>query len=112
MILVDTNVLLDLVESDRAWADWSQYQLEAASLRGALAINAMVYTELSMAFSRIEQLDRAVADAGLEFLAIPREAVFLAGKALLDYRKRKGLRRGVLPDFSSVPMPRWPTCRC
>jgi predicted nucleic acid-binding protein len=99
MILVDTNVLLDVAESDPVWGDWSQHQLEAASLRGALAINAVVYTELSIAFDRIEQLDRAVADAGLDFLAIPREALFLAGKAFLDYRRRKGLRRGVLPDF-------------
>ena len=99
MILVDTNVLLDVVQSDPVWGDWSQHQLEATSLSGALAINAVVYAELSMAFERIEQLDRAVADAGLGLLALPREALFLAGKAFLDYRKRKGLRRGVLPDF-------------
>jgi len=99
VILVDTNVLLDVVQSDPVWGDWSQHQLEAASLSGALAINAVVYAELSMAFERIEQLDRAVADAGLDLLALPREALFLAGKAFLDYRKRKGLRRGVLPDF-------------
>ena len=99
MILVDTNVLLDVVEDDPVWADWSLQQLEAARLRGQLAINAVIYAELSMAYERIEELDRAVGIAGLEEVPIPREALFLAGKVFLRYRRRKGMKRGVLPDF-------------
>ena len=72
MILVDTNVLLDVVEDDPVWADWSLQQLEAARLRGQLAINAVIYAELSMAYERIEELDRAVGIAGLEEVPIPR----------------------------------------
>ena len=56
MILVDTNVLLDVVEDDPTWADWSQRQLDAASLRGPICINPVIYAELSMAFARIEEL--------------------------------------------------------
>ena len=66
MILVDTNVLLDVVEDDPTWADWSLRQLDAASLRGPICINPVIYAELSMAFARIEQLERVVADGGLE----------------------------------------------
>jgi len=99
VVLVDTNVLLDVVQDDPDWADWSMHQLSAASLRGALAINAVIYAELSMAYERIEDLERVVRQAGLEQVTIPREALFLAGKAFLQYGRRKGGRTGVLPDF-------------
>lgn len=99
MILVDTNVLLDLVTDDPNWADWSAAQLEAASLNGPLLINDTIYAELSVRYQRIEALDDFVAMAGLEFLAMPRAALFLAGKAFVQYRRAGGTRSGVLPDF-------------
>jgi predicted nucleic acid-binding protein len=99
VVLVDTNVLLDVVQDDPDWAEWSQQQLEAASLRGPLVINAVIFAELSMAYERIEDLDRVVRQAGLKELAVPREALFLAGKAFLQYRRRRGGKSGVLPDF-------------
>jgi len=99
VVLVDTNVLLDVVQDDPEWGDWSQQQLEAASLRGPLAINAVIYAELSMAYERIEDLDRVVRQTDLKEVAIPREALFLAGKAFLQYRRRRGGKSGVLPDF-------------
>ena len=59
MILVDTNVILDLIENHPVWADWSEQQLEAASLQGTLCINSVVYAELSIAFDAIEALAQA-----------------------------------------------------
>jgi predicted nucleic acid-binding protein len=99
MILVDTNVLLDVLEDDPQWADWSQGQLEAASLTDPLVINPVIYSELSMAFERIEELESALTEASLRLEEIPREALFLAGKAFLMYRRRQGTKAGVLPDF-------------
>ena len=99
MILVDTNVLLDVLQDDPKWAAWSEGQLESAALTDRLAINAVIYSELSMAFERIEELEQVVADAKLVVEPIPREALFLAGKVFLDYRRRKGSKQGVLPDF-------------
>lgn len=99
MILVDTNVLLDVLEDDPEWAEWSQRQLETVSLSDSLAINAVIYSELSMAFERIEDLEAVITEASLTLEPIPREALFLAGKAFLDYRRRRGTKQGVLPDF-------------
>lgn len=99
MILVDTNVLLDVVEDDPTWAAWSQQQLDAWSLRGELLINAVIYTELSMAFARIEELEAVLEEGAISAEPIPREALFLAGKAFLRYRRRKGTKTNVLPDF-------------
>lgn len=99
MILVDTNVLLDVLQDDPVWADWSQAQLESASLSGRLLINDIIYTELSIAFQRIEELEAVVAATRLKLEPLPREALFLAGKAFLSYRKSAGVRQQVLPDF-------------
>lgn len=99
MVLLDTNVLLDVVQDDPVWGEWSQGQLDAWAARDELGINAVIYAELSIAYARIEELEDAVHTAGLRFLEIPREALFLAGKAFLAYRKQGGTRTGVLPDF-------------
>ena len=105
MILVDTNVLLDLVTDDPLWAEWSQQQLDLASAQDQLAINDVVYAELSIGYARIEQLDAMILGAGLVNVAMPRPALFLAGKAFQRYRSAGGRKTGVLPDFSLVPTP-------
>jgi predicted nucleic acid-binding protein len=97
--LVDTNVLLDLVTNDPVWADWSIAQLEALSLVGPLLINDIVYAELAVRYDRIEDLDAFIEEAGLVVAAIPRPALFLAGKVFKQYRRAGGSRSGVLPDF-------------
>lgn len=99
MTLVDTNVLLDLVTNDPVWADWSIRQLDAAAVKGPLIINDVVYAELSVGFDRIEDLDDLLDEAGIAMEELPREALFLAGKAFRRYRTAGGTRSGVLPDF-------------
>lgn len=97
--LVDTNVLLDVFYDDPAWAGWSIEQLKRVSMRGALAINDVVYAELSVRFTTIESLDDAVARAGLRLFQMSRAALFLAGKAFARYRSGGGPRTSILPDF-------------
>jgi predicted nucleic acid-binding protein len=99
VILVDTNVLLDVLQDDPRWSEWSQAQLEAASLIDTLAINAVIYMELSIAWKKIEELEEVISEASLTVEPIPREALFLAGKVFLDYRRRQGPRHTLLPDF-------------
>ena len=99
MILVDTNVLLDVVSEHPQWADWSQQQLEAAALKRRLVINSVIYAELSIGFRRIEEVEAVLERAQIKVDEIPREALFLAGKAFQRYKSRGGTRTGVLPDF-------------
>ena len=111
MILVDTNVLLDVFEDDAEWSDWSQDRLETASVTDTLAINPVIYSELSIGFARIEELEAVIKEASLAFEDIPREALFLAGKAFLRYRRSRGIKRGVLPDFyigAHAAVMQWP----
>lgn len=97
--LVDTNVLLDLVTDHPEWSDWSLARLEEAALAGPILINDVIYAETSIRYSRIEDLDAMLAEARIELAAVPRTALFLAGKAFQHYRRAGGIRTGVSPDF-------------
>ncbi len=97
--LVDTNVLLDLITNDPNWADWSIQHLEAATLKGALAIDDVIYAELSVRFPTIEALDNFLEQARIVIAPTPRPALFLAGKVFQRDRKSGGGRTGVLQDF-------------
>jgi predicted nucleic acid-binding protein len=111
MILVDTNVLLDVLEDDSESATWSQAKLDAASATDTLAINPIIYSELSIAFARIEELEAVITEASLAVEPIPREALFLAGKAFLKYRRARGTKHSVLPDFyigAHAAVMQWP----
>lgn len=99
MLLVDTNVLVDVLENDPQWADWSIAQLRAQSKIHKLAINPIIYAELSLTFSTAEALDQTLDDLGLTLLEIPRPALFLAGKAFVKYRRQGGTKNNVLGDF-------------
>lgn len=98
-LLVDSNVILDLFLDDPEWADWSEAALSQHSIHSTLYINPIVYTEVSIGFDRIENLESALLKAGLKMLDIPKEALFLAGKAFLNYRRGKGTKKSPLPDF-------------
>jgi predicted nucleic acid-binding protein len=99
MIIVDTNILVDVVQNDPSWADWSVRQLLAQSQIHELVINQVIYAELSMMYESIDALEAAVATAELRLNALPRPALFLAGKAFLRYRRQGGTKQDVLPDF-------------
>jgi predicted nucleic acid-binding protein len=99
MTLIDSNVLLDLMTDDKRWADWSQAQLEQATTAGPLIVNNVIYAEISTRHSTVEAVDAMLRDLDIDLVAIPRTALFLAGKAYLRYRANGGVRTGVLSDF-------------
>ena len=98
-LLVDSNVILDIFLDDPDWADWSESALANYSVHTTLFINSIVYTEVSVGFEKIEELESALHKSGFQMLEIPKEALFLAGKAYLKYRAGKGIKRSPLPDF-------------
>ena len=98
-VLVDSSVILDVFLDDPEWGDWSEGVLSKLSGARSLFINPIIYTEISIGFERIEELEKAVAECGLKMVGIPKEALFLAGKAFFRYRKGKGKKVAPLPDF-------------
>lgn len=99
VLLVDSNVILDVLCDDPTWAQWSREQLRAQSLVHPLAINPVIYSEISIAFDSVSKLERSIDDLGLRVLEIPRPALFLAGKAFVQYRRRGGAKQSILADF-------------
>ena len=98
-VLVDSSVILDVFLDDPEWGDWSEALLTKLSATRSLLINPIIYAEISIGFERIEELEKAVLECGLKMVGIPKEALFLAGKAYFRYRKGKGKKVAPLPDF-------------
>lgn len=98
-VLVDSNVLLDVLTEDPRWFDGSAGQLARAADHRELAINPIIYAEISVGFERIEELEAALPSRFFRRLPLPWEAGFLAGKVFLSYRRKGGRRRSPLPDF-------------
>ena len=98
-MLVDSNVLLDLFTNDPDWAPWSREQLERAASRTQILINDVIYSEISIRFSSMRAADDALGRADIVLAAMPRQALFQAGKSYRRYRAIGGTKTGVLPDF-------------
>jgi predicted nucleic acid-binding protein len=98
-VLIDSNVILDVFLNDLKWADWSESRLEEYSNHTSLYINSIIYSEISIGFELIEDLESALRKGGFQLLEIPKEALFLAGKAYIKYKRKMGEKRTPLPDF-------------
>ena len=98
-VLIDANILLDVMTEDARWLPWSAEAIERAADRYRLVINPIIFAEVSMRYSRIEELDAALPKTMFDREAIPYEAAFLAAKSFLAYRRRGGTKRSPLPDF-------------
>ena len=97
-VLVDSNVILDIVNDDPVWGDWSDRQVTLFQPAGLL-INPMIYAELCARADSTAEVDALMIQLNLELQELSREALFLAAKAFLLYRKRGGTKTAPLPDF-------------
>jgi predicted nucleic acid-binding protein len=97
--LVDSNVLLDIFTEDPAWLEWSTHALAAAAESGPLYVNPIVYAEVSVRFTRVEDLENALPSREFRRSPLPWAAAFLAGKAFMAYRRNRGSASAPLPDF-------------
>lgn len=99
VILVDSSVILDILTEDGNWFAWSAKTLADCAKSNILAVNPIIYAEVSIRFEKMEELDAALPSTYFRRLPLPWEAAFLAGKRFLDYRRKGGQKRSPLPDF-------------
>jgi predicted nucleic acid-binding protein len=99
MTLIDSNVLIDVISKDPAWIDWSISQLNRKAADGPIYINDIIYSELAVKSDTEASLDEALRIIGTESCAMPKKALFLAGKVFGRYRAAGGTRASNLPDF-------------
>lgn len=99
MILVDSNVLLDIIKRDSNWFAWSTSALANALLQNTVLVNPLIYAELSIMYQTSAQLDQVLHVLGIGRAELPWEAAYLAGQAFVQYRRRGGGKSSPLPDF-------------
>jgi len=99
MVLVDSNVVLDIADKSSTWHERSLQTIEHLEFENNLMLNPVIYSEISIGYESIEDLSAFIVRCGFEFIILPKEALFLAGKAFVNYRKNKGTKTNVLPDF-------------
>ena len=111
-VLVNSNVLLDLMTEDTRWLSWSAEAVEKAADRFRLVINPVIYAEVSIRYSRIEDLEAALPKAMLDREAISYEAAFLAGKCFLLIGNEGERSDHRCRTFLSAPTRRLPGIGC
>jgi predicted nucleic acid-binding protein len=99
MIMIDSNVLLDLLDEDAEWHDWSAEAVAKAAARSSFVINPIIYAETSIRFTTPDEFEDAFPSEVFRREPLPFSAAFLAGKAHVAYKKRGGARVSPLPDF-------------
>jgi predicted nucleic acid-binding protein len=97
--LIDTNILLDVLEDRAPWSKWVRRQLELLAMEGDLVINQIVYAEASVPYQSMAAFDELISDDVLKREDLPWEAGLEAGKIHQLYRVGGGQKLSTLPDF-------------
>lgn len=101
MILIDSNVVIDILDRDPAWFDWSLASLESAAAAGPLAINPVVVAEAAPRFGNLQAFISAMKNLGVDHLPLDADAAFNAGAAFQRYRLTRPAiaPKAILADF-------------
>ena len=100
IFLIDTCIVTDLADPESAWFEWSATTLEQLDQKNnTFVINPIIYAECSVDFEKIEEVEALFDHLSFAIKAMPKEALFLASKAFLQYKKRKETKTNTLPDF-------------
>lgn len=103
MILIDSNILIDLFGVDQDWYDWSAQAAEDADAVDALAVNTISIAEVAPRLGSLAKFLRNLELINAQLVDLTPEAAFAAGEAFAQYRaRRRSVNAGtmsVLPDF-------------
>ncbi|MGH6897181.1 MAG: type II toxin-antitoxin system VapC family toxin [Geminicoccaceae bacterium] len=97
--IVDSNVILDVTQSDSRWSAWSAVAIERLLDEAVLVINPIIYAEVSIRYHTVDEVEGALPIDLYHREPLPYDAAFLAGKCFVAYRRRGGTRTSPLPDF-------------
>lgn len=108
-VFVDTNLLSDIIHADPQWEPWAEARV--LEYFGELLINPIIYAELACRAASVKEMEQVLAPFELEYLDLPKEALFLAEQAFVQYRQRGGNKIAPFPTFSLAPMPPRSICQ-
>ena len=98
MILVDSNVVLDVLEPGSPWREWSQGAF-ASALDRSMFVNPIVAAEVGTRFRSLEELDAALERLSLPVIEMSLHCAWLAGRAHLEWIRNGGRRGAMLADI-------------
>jgi predicted nucleic acid-binding protein len=101
LILVDSNILIDIINDDPRWAPWSYQQIDEHRDVDGVAINQMIVAEVAPRFGSVDSFLTEISPTGIVFCEFGADAAFEAGMAFAAYRRNRGegSPRHPLPDF-------------
>lgn len=97
--LIDTCIILDILDRNSTWHQWSKERFKRLSETSTLVINPIIFSELCAGMDSAEEVLSLMHSLALSEAPLSHETLFLASKAYLIYRKNGGVKTGVLPDF-------------
>ena len=109
--LLDTCVILDILDNKSHWHTWSKETLRELSKTHTPVINPIIFSELCAGMESPEAVLSLLNSLGIRECALNHEPLFLAAKAYIKYRKQGGKKTGVLPDFyigAQAAVHQWP----
>jgi predicted nucleic acid-binding protein len=100
MILVDSNVIIDVINNDPDWKDWSLNQIAHFAARTRVMVDEIVLAEVAPSMGSLTVFYRETGKLGIDFESISDEAAFAAGQAFLGYRMSRRIEgKAILADF-------------
>ena len=99
MILVDSNILIDVLDDDPDWCSWSINQLTELAAQHRLAVNQIAFAEVAPRLGSLPEFEAQIAAFEIDYEPISDDAAFAAGAAFLTFRSRSTVAKMVLPDF-------------
>ena len=103
MILIDSNVLIDLFGPEQHWYEWSARAAENADATDQLAVNMISVAEVAPRLGSLARFLENIELLNAQLLDVTPEAAFAAGRAFSAYRERRrkygASDVNVLPDF-------------
>ena len=103
VILVDSSVLIDVIDEDRHWCGWSLAALNEWSRRGPVLINPVIYTEISPDFDHPAALDAVLEKVGIAYGRFPKRRCFWQLRRIRPIGAGQGKDQRASRTFSSVP---------
>jgi predicted nucleic acid-binding protein len=97
--ILDSNVVLDLLQDNPLWAEWSTRWSDEIRSTGGAVLNAVIYAEAAPETSSHFHFMSVLQNMDVVFEDISYEAAYLAGHIHRQYRQAGGIRVRVLPDF-------------
>lgn len=101
MILIDSNVMIDILDRDPTWFEWSLAQLQHAASLGHVIINPVVIAEVAPQYGLLDDFLSMMTAMVIGFEVLDADAAFNAGQAFQQYRRARPseMPKAIVADF-------------